>query len=169
MSFVGKFAAALALIALFIAGGFWALGHYVGSKFSSPDPVTIASGAVAGLREQNRLSAFQASFVSVTTSTVSQFGLSTQKTMIMPGTVRYEVDLAKLMPKDVTWDAKTKRMGVTLPPVEVTPPQIDLNQIREYGDGGLLSSLTDADQKIESANRTAAGPWFDHASKGACS
>jgi hypothetical protein len=155
MSFIGKFAAALALIALFIAGGFWAVGHYVSSKFASPDPVTIASGSVAGLREQNRLSAFQASFVAVTTSTVSQFGLSTKKTMITPGTVRYEVDLAKLTPHDVTWDAKTQTLGVTLPRIEVSAPQIDLNQIKEYGDGGILSTLTDADAKIDSANRTA--------------
>ena len=155
MSFIGKFAAALALIALFIAGGFWAVGHYVSGKFASPDPVTIASGSVAGLREQNRLSAFQASFVAVTTSTVSQFGLSTKKTMITPGTVRYEVDLAKLTPKDVTWDAKTQTLGVTLPRIEVSAPQIDLNQIKEYGDGGILSTLTDADAKIDAANRTA--------------
>nr|WP_299852597.1 DUF4230 domain-containing protein [Sphingomonas bacterium] len=155
MSFIGKFAAALALIALFIAGGFWAVGHYVSNKFASPDPVTIASGSVAGLREQNRLSAFQASFVAVTTSTVSQFGLSTKKTMITPGTVRYEVDLAKLTPHDVTWDAKTQTLGVTLPRIEVSAPQIDLNQIKEYGDGGLLSTLTDADAKIDAANRTA--------------
>ncbi len=155
MSFVGKFAAALALIGLFIAAGFWALGAYVGGKFKSPDPVTIASGSVAGLREQNRLSAFAASFVAVTTSTVSQYGLSTQKTMITPGTVRYEVDLAKLKAKDVTWDAESKTLGVTLPPIEVSAPQIDLNQIREYGSGGILSKLTDADAKIETANRTA--------------
>ncbi len=155
MSFVGKFGAALALIALFIAAGFWALGHFVSSQFSSPDPVTIASGSVAGLREQNRLSAFTASFVAVTTSTVSQYGLSTHKTMITPGTVRYEVDLAKLTERDVTWDAHSKTLGVTLPPIEVSAPQIDLNQIKEYGDGGLLAKLTDADTKIDAANRTA--------------
>ena len=155
MSFVGKFGAALGLLALFIAGGFWALGHYIGSKFKSPDPVTIASGSVTGLREQNRLSAFAASFVAVTTSTVSQYGLSTRKTMIIPGTVRYEVDLARLTPKDVTWDAGSKTLGVTLPPVEVSAPQIDLNQIKEYGDGGILGTLTDADAKIDAANRTA--------------
>jgi hypothetical protein len=155
MSFIGKFAAALALIGLFIAAGFWALGAYVGGRFKSPDPVTIASGSVAGLREQNRLSAFAASFVAVTTSTVSQYGLSTQKTMITPGTVRYEVDLAKLTAKDVTWDANSKTLGVTLPQIEVSQPQIDLNQIKEYGTGGILSKLTDADARIETANRTA--------------
>jgi hypothetical protein len=155
LSFVGKFAAALALLALFIAGGFWALGRYVDRRFTSPDPVTIASASVQGLREQNRLSAFAARFVAVTTSTQSKYGLSAQKTMIMPGMVRYEVDLARLTQRDVTWDAKTRTLGVTLPPVEVSAPQIDLTQIREYGEGGILSALTDADARLEAANRKA--------------
>ena len=155
MKFLGKFAGALALIALFIAGGFWALGYYVSGRMKSPDPVTIASASLQGLKEQNRLSAFAARFVAVTTSTQSQFGLSAKKTLIMPGMVRYEVDLAKLQQKDVTWDAGTRTLGVVLPPVEVSPPQIDLTQMREYGEGGILSAFTDADSKLQDANRRA--------------
>jgi hypothetical protein len=155
MKFLGKFAGALALIALFIAGGFWALGYYVSGKMKGPDPVTIASASLQGLKEQNRLSAFAARFVAVTTSTQSQFGLSAKKTLIMPGMVRYEVDLAKLQQKDVTWDAGTRTLGVVLPPVEVSPPQIDLTQMREYGEGGILSAFTDADSKLQDANRRA--------------
>ena len=155
MKFLGKFAGALALIALFIAGGFWALGYYVSGKMKGPDPVTIASASLQGLKEQNRLSAFAARFVAVTTSTQSQYGLSAKKTLIMPGMVRYEVDLAKLQQKDVTWDAGTRTLGVVLPPVEVSPPQIDLTQMREYGEGGILSAFTDADSKLQDANRRA--------------
>ena len=73
----------------------------------------------------------------------------------MPGTVEYQVDLGKLSPRDVRWDAKTRTLGVVLPPVEVTPPRIDLTQIREYGDGGILAAVTDADAKLEAANRSA--------------
>jgi hypothetical protein len=155
MKFLGKFAGALALIALFIAGGFWALGYYVSGKVRGPDPVTIASASLQGLKEQNRLSAFAARFVAVTTSTQSQFGLSAKKTLIMPGMVRYEVDLAKLRQKDVSWDAGTHTLGVTLPPVEVSQPQIDLTQMREYGEGGILSTFTNADSKLQDANRRA--------------
>lgn len=155
MRFLGKFAGALVLIGLFIAAGFWALGYYVSGKMKSPDPVTIASASLQGLKEQNRLSAFAARFVSVTTSTQSQFGLSTKKTLIMPGMVNYEVDLAKLQQKDVSWDAGTHTLGVTLPPIEVSQPQIDLTQMREYGDGGILSTFTDADAKLQDANRRA--------------
>jgi len=155
MKFLGKFAGALALLALFIAGGFWALGYYVSGKVRGPDPVTIASASLQGLKEQNRLSAFAARFVAVTTSTQSQFGLSAKKTLIMPGMVRYEVDLAKLRQKDVTWDAGSHTLGVVLPPIEVSQPQIDLTQLREYGEGGILSAFTDADSKLQEANRRA--------------
>lgn len=155
MSFLGKFAGALALIALFVVALFWALGAMVAHRLAGPDPVTIASGSLQGLRAQNRLSAFTARFVSVATSTQSQFGLSAKKTLIMPGTVEYQVDLGKLTARDVTWDGKTGTLGVTLPPVEVTPPRIDLTQIREYGDGGILSRITDADARLDAANRAA--------------
>ncbi len=155
MSFIGKFAAALVLLGLFIAGLFWAAGYAIEKKLSGPDPVTIASASLQGLREQNRLSAFAARFVSVTTSKQSQFGLSAQKTLIMPGMVRYEVDLAKLQQKDVKWDAGSKTLLVTLPPVEVYGPLVDLTQIKEYGEGGLLSSFTDSDARLQDANRRA--------------
>lgn len=153
MSFIGKFAAALALIALFVAGALWGVGHFIGGKLAGPDPVTIASASLQGLREQNRLSAFAARFVSVTTSKQSQFGLSAQKTLIMPGMVRYEVDLARLRRRDVTWDAASHTLGITLPPVEVYGPQVDLTQIREYGEGGVLSALTNAGARLDAANR----------------
>lgn len=155
MSFVGKFAAVLALIAVFVLALFWGIGAIVERRLAGPDPVTIASGSLQGLRAQNRLSAFAARYVSVATSTQSQFGLSAKKTLIMPGTVEYQVDLGKLTQRDVRWDAKTRTLGVTLPPVEVTPPRIDLTQIREYGEAGILSRITDADAKLEAANRSA--------------
>src|SRR3546814_3258102 len=72
----------------------WAAQSYVGKKLS-PDPVTIANSSLQGLQEQNRLSAFAARYVAVVTSTQSRLGLTAEKTMIMPGMVRYEVDLGK--------------------------------------------------------------------------
>ncbi|MBM6576203.1 DUF4230 domain-containing protein [Microvirga sp. SRT01] len=132
----------------------WGVQRYVTERLT-PDPVTVASASLEGLREQNRLSAFAARFVAVTTSTQSQYGLSTKKTLIMPGMVRYEVDLGKLTPRDVAWDAKTSTLSVRLPPVEVEGPQIDLTQIREYGSGGLLTTFTDAESRLDEANRRA--------------
>ncbi len=117
-------------------------------------PETIASASLQGIREQNRLSAFAANYAAVVTSEQTRFGLSAKKTLIMQGLVRYEVDLAKLDEDDVRWDASTKTLSVRIPPIEVAPPQIDLNSIQEYGDKGLLRAFTNADDVLDDANRS---------------
>ena len=144
----------LALMALAAGGAFWAATRWVGDTLD-PDPVTIASSSVQGLREQNRLSAFAARYVAVVTSTQSRLGLSAQRTLIMPGMVRYEVDLGKLEQRDVKWDASTRRLSIKLPPMEIVGPQVDLTAIREYDAGGLLLSMTDAGDRLDQANRRA--------------
>src|SRR3546814_1376599 len=130
----------------------WSAPTYVGKKLW-PDPVTIANSSLQGLQEQNRLSAFAARYVAVVTSKQSRLGLTAEKTMIMPGMVRYEVDLGKLTQRDVTWDAASNTLGVRLPPVEADQPQIDLAAIRQYGSGGVLMTLTSAEADLDAANR----------------
>lgn len=129
--------------------------QYLGRKLD-PEPATIAAASLQGLREQNRLSAFAARFVAVVTSTQTRFGLSARKTLIMPGTVQYQVDLSKLRQNDVRWDADTRTLSVTLPPVEVSQPEIDVSAIREYDSGGLLMRMTDAEDRLDAANRRSA-------------
>jgi hypothetical protein len=153
-SFLGKAAGVIILLGLAVLVVSWGVQRYVERRLS-PDPTTVASASLEGLREQNRLSAFAARFVAVTTSRQSQLGLSTEKTLIMPGLVRYEVDLGKLTQADVAWDANTRVLSVRLPPIELDGPQVDLTAIREYGTGGILSHVTDAESRLDAANRRA--------------
>lgn len=150
--FLAKAAGVVVLLALAALLALWGVQRYVASRLT-PDPVTVATASLAGLREQNRLSAFAARYVAVVTSRQSQLGLSTQKTLIMPGSVRYEVDLGKLSERDVAWNPDTKTLSVRLPAVEVDGPQVDLNAIREYSSGGMLAALTDAETRLDVANR----------------
>jgi len=124
--------------------------------FGGPNPKTIASASLESMRAQNRLIAFVARYVSVTTSTTSRFGFSAKRTLILPGDVRYELDLAKLQQKDVTWDAGSNTLRVTLPEIEIAGPEVDLASAQEYGEGGVLSTLTQANQQLDSANRAKA-------------
>lgn len=152
----------LKLIGAFLAGvlvigiALWAAGDYLKQRFLAPDPVTLAQASLEGLREQNRLSTFAARYVAVVTSKQTRLGLTAQKTLIMPGDVRYEVDLAKLQQKDLRWDAGTRQLSLTLPPIEVVGPDVDIDSIREYGQGGILMTLTDAEARLDAANRKAA-------------
>ncbi len=120
------------------------------------DPETVVAASLQGLQEQNILVPFTARYVAVVTSTQSRLGLSAKKTLIMPGTVRYELDLAKLKPSDLDWDAATNALTVTLPPLRLAGPEIDIDAISEFRAGAILLTLTDAEQLLDAANRKAA-------------
>ena len=144
----------VALCAGLLLGGLVVAGVRFGSLFGSgPDPQTIAAGSLRSMQEQARLTAFAARFVSVTTSTQSRFGLSARRTLIMPGMVRYEVDLAKLRQQDVKWDETSGTLSISLPPLEISGPEVDLGAVQEYGDGGILTAITDAENRLDAANR----------------
>ena len=131
-------------------------GGVVDRLFGGPNPETIASASLQSMRAQNRLTTFVARYVSVTSSKTSRFGFSTERTLILPGDVRYEVDLAKLQPKDVVWDKGSNTLSVLLPEIEIAGPDVDLTAAREYGEGGVLAALTNSDQQLDQANRNAA-------------
>jgi ABC-type amino acid transport substrate-binding protein len=118
-----------------------------------PDPETVATASLQSMREQARLTPFAARFVAVVTATQSRFGLSAKKTLIMPGLVRYEIDLAKLQQRDLAWDPAAKKLTVTLPPIEVSRPEINLNELQEYDSGGVLMALTKSEDRLDAANR----------------
>jgi hypothetical protein len=124
--------------------------------FGGPNPKTIASSSLESMRAQNRLIAFVARYVSVTTSETSRFGFSGKRTLILPGDVRYELDLSKLQPNDVTWDGSSKTLQVRLPDIEIAGPDVDLSAAQEYGEGGIVSALTNADERLDQANRARA-------------
>ncbi len=151
-AFLIKATGVVLILVLAVLIGLWGVQRYVDERLT-PDPTTIASASLQGLREQNRLSAFAARYVAVVTSRQSQLGFSTEKTLIMPGSVRYEVDLGKLTERDVAWDAGTRTLAVRLPAVEVDGPQVDLAAIREYGTGGVLTTFTDAEARLDAVNR----------------
>jgi hypothetical protein len=126
--------------------------------FGGPKPETIATASLESMRAQNRLIAFVARYVSVVSSEQQRLGglVSSERTLILPGDVRYELDLSKLQPKAVTWDASSKTLRVALPEIEIAGPDVDINAVREYGGGGVLSALTDANQQLDQTNRARA-------------
>jgi hypothetical protein len=128
---------------------------WVKARFDPPIE-TIVSSSLKAVQEQSRLSTFAARFVTDVTSSKQRYGLSAQKTLIIPAIVRYEVDLAKLRQEDLKWDAGAKTLAITLPPVEIAGPDFDLTQTREYQSGSVLMTLTDVEKMLDTENRTKA-------------
>lgn len=123
--------------------------------FGGPNPKTIATASLESMRAENRLTVFAARYVSVVTSEQQRLGglVSSERTLILPGDVRYELDLSKLQNNDVSWDGSSKTLTIQLPEVDVAGPDVDINAVKEYGGGGVLSALTNANEQLDQANR----------------
>ena len=138
------------------------LGALLGFAFQPParppgaDPQAIADATLMSVREQGRMTLFTARFAAVVTASETRMGLTARKTLVMPGTVRYGVDLGRLQRRDLSWDPATRTLSVKLPPLEIAGPDIDLNDVREYAQGGIVMALTDAERTLDRANRRSA-------------
>jgi hypothetical protein len=126
--------------------------------FGGPNPKTIATASLESMRAQNRLIAFVARYVSVVSSEQARFGglINSERTLVLPGDVRYELDLSKLQPKDVSWDGSSQTLKVRLPEIEIAGPDVDINAAREFGQGGVLSALTNSGEQLDQVNRAKA-------------
>ena len=141
----------LIALTLLIGGGVW-----FAFRQMQPQMGSVVASTLDALQEQNRLLTFTNTSTATVTTTQNRFGLSAKKTLIVKGVMRYEIDMAKLAADDVRWDAATKTLSVRIPPIEIAPPQIDLNSIQEYGEGGILRSLTNVDDVLDASNRSKA-------------
>jgi Protein of unknown function (DUF4230) len=145
------------LVALLIGAGLGLLLRpSTQASSAGPDPVALTDATLLSVREQGRLTLFTARFVAIVTATETRLGLTARKTLIMPGQVRYGVDLGRLRREHLRWDPATRTLSVTLPPLEIAGPEIDLNQVREHAEGGIVMALTDAEEALDETNRRAA-------------
>ncbi len=64
--------------------------------------------------------------------------------------------MSKLQSADVTWDNSSKTLQVKLPEIEIAGPDVDLSAAQEYGEGGIVSALTNSDEQLDQANRARA-------------
>jgi hypothetical protein len=151
---IAKFAGALVLVVAIAAAIILALGWKL-KKELNPDPATVAAASLQAVREQAVLVPFAARFVAVVTSEQHRFGFAAKKTLIMPGLVRYELDLTALQQRDLAWDPATHVLTVTLPPLRISQPEVDLRDVQTYGQGGVLMTLTDVGSELDAANKAA--------------
>ena len=102
--------------------------------------------------EQGRVTPYAARFVAVATERRGGL-IDAERTLIVPGDVSYELDLARLDRNRIAWDSATATISVTLPPIEVMGPRIDWAQARVSGDDGILVALAGGGGEMDQANR----------------
>jgi hypothetical protein len=117
------------------------------------DPLRIADSALVSVREQGRMTSFAARYVAVVTSEQSRLGLAARKTLILPALVRYGIDLRRLRREHLSWDEATRTLSITLPPLEISGPDIAMADAREYSEGGVLMALTGAERELDEENQ----------------
>lgn len=143
------------LVALLIGAGLGLLLKPSAER-AAADPMIVADATLISIREQGRLTLFTARFVAVVTASEERLGMTARKTLIMPGMVRYGVDLGRLRREHLRWDGPTQTLTVTLPPLEIAGPTIDLANVQEYSEGGIVMALTDAERELDQANTRSA-------------
>lgn len=126
------------------------------TAFAPAAPETIVSASLEALKEQNVLVPFTARFVADPTSRIRKLGLTAQKTLIVPGMVRYEPDLGALDADDVAWEGDAGVLTVTLPLLWVSGPEMDPAGAVAYRDGELVLAVTAAERQLDAANWKAA-------------
>jgi hypothetical protein len=126
------------------------------SDAPGPDATGIANATLLSVREQGRQIVFVGRFAAIVTASETRLGLTARKTLVLPGAVRYAVDLSRMRRTDLAWDADTATLTVTLPPLELAGPQLDFAGAQEYSEGGMIMAFTDAEHVIDETNRRAA-------------
>ena len=135
------------------AGGAWLKGA---AAPAAPEPAALAGRTLLSVRDAGRIVVLTARYAAIVSAEESRLGLTARKTLILPGTVRYGVDLGRLKRSDLSWDEATRTLAVTLPPLEIAGPGVDVAAAREYTEGGLLMALSDAGTTLDAANRRSA-------------
>ncbi|HEY0314242.1 MAG TPA: DUF4230 domain-containing protein [Allosphingosinicella sp.] len=130
--------------------------HASAPSAAKSDAAAVADAALLALRDEGRVVPYSARYVAVVTARDSKLGLTASKTLTLPGTVRYGLDLTRLRRGDLAWDAPTRTLTVTLPPLELSGPAVEPADAREQAEGGLVMALSGAEKALDEANRKAA-------------
>ena len=113
---------------------------------------SVADRALVSVREHGRMTTLVARYAAVVSSAETSLGMETRKTLILPATVRYGLDLTRLRREHLSWDEATRTLAITLPPLEISVPDVDMQAARESREGGMMMALTGNESTLDAAN-----------------
>ncbi|WP_309621331.1 DUF4230 domain-containing protein [Novosphingobium sp.] len=156
--------------ALALAGFF---GWQLYGPAASGDPIATS---LAAFEKSNRLTVFSAQLVTLVDAHDERgFGLLKSKQVaVIPARVDYTLDLSQLDARRFSWDESARRLTVTLPPLQVSKPNLDEAKARYIASGVWITG--DAQAKLTrdntivaegEANKQAANPALIALARGA--
>lgn len=157
----------LALAAM-LSGGIWYLWAGPSGRQAAcerlglcPAPADVIGTALQSVQREQQLVVFSARLVTAVTARSERTLLgrpviAAQKTLIVPGTVRYAVDLQQLGEDDLRWDGAVETLYISRPPMRLLGPEIELTRAMEYADGTWAIAMTGGAAALDKSNRDAA-------------
>jgi hypothetical protein len=130
-------------------------GEALSDMVRGPSPETVVQATLDALTREQKLVVMSASLMVTITSRQDRLVGSAEKTMLVPGVMRYALDLEQLRPADLAWDEATSTVSVRRPPLVLIGPEVDLARIREYREIGILPRLMGAEAVLDDANKRA--------------
>ncbi len=111
-----------------VAGlGLLALGSWYALKTLSPDHGDPVAASLLAFEKQDRLTIFSAQLTpAVSADDVRAYGiLKSRQVAVIPARIDYTLDLSQMTLARMKWDAATQRLDVTLPPLQLSKPNLD--------------------------------------------
>ncbi|QYJ07878.1 DUF4230 domain-containing protein [Qipengyuania flava] len=134
------------IVILLIAAVAW-LGWRAFFYQEEGDPV---GSAMLAFEKQNSLTVFSSRF-EVVAESVDTRGvlnidlLESRQAAIIPASVEYRLDLSEMDRADFTWDPDGETLGVTLPQLQISRPNLDEGAQRVFTEGTYVSRDASAD------------------------
>ena len=131
---------ALAALGLLAIGGWYAYKTLV-PKHGDP----IAASLLA-FEKQNRLTVFSAQLALVSTSEDTRIMgmLKSRQVAVIPARVDYALDLSQMTKARMVWDEAGKTLDVTLPPLQLSPPNLDESHAQYLREGVWITGAAQA-------------------------
>lgn len=141
-----------ALVVLALAFSGWAAWQL----WRPPEPGDPLATTLVAFEKQNRLTVFSAELAPVVASDDARlFGLlKARQVAVIPARVDYTLELGAIGSERLRWDAATRRLDVTLPPVRLSRPDLDEARAQYLREGVWITRT--AQEKLTRANTQAA-------------
>ena len=130
-----------------VAGlGLLALGGWYALKSLAPDHGDPVAASLLAFEKQDRLTVFSAQLALVSAADDARaFGiLKSRQVAVIPARVDYSIDLSQMTPARMNWDQAKQSLDVTLPPLQVSRPNLDEAHAQYLREGVWITGAAQA-------------------------